>query len=204
MTTAAAGRISRIHRRSPLGVPIALVIAALLSAWLGVHLAMPTFYARWWYPLEHAEAIRSEAAANGLEPELVAAVIYRESRFTEAARSDRGAVGLMQVMPETAHWISHQPGSPSAPPERLDDPAVNIAYGAWYLGYLEGKYGDTRRALAAYNGGEANLRRWMASAASKGRSFGIADVPFSETRSFVLAVEEAEDTYQRLWHGTLG
>jgi soluble lytic murein transglycosylase len=204
MTTAAAGHLARVGRRRSRFLPVVLVIVALMGAWLAVHLTMPSFYARWWYPLEHTDAIRGEAAANGLEPELVAAVIYRESKFAESARSARGAVGLMQVMPETAYWISHQPGAPSPSPQRLAEPAVNIAYGAWYLAYLEQKYGDTRRALAAYNGGEANLRRWLAAAQESGRSFRITDVPFAETRSFVLAVEDAEATYRRVWRGELG
>ncbi len=204
MTTAAAGRMLRPRLRRRVSGPLLAVLLVAVAAWLAVHLTMPAFYARWWYPLEHAEAIRAEAAANGLEPEFVAAVIYRESRFSETARSGEGAVGLMQVMPETAHWITRQPGSPQEDPHRLADPAVNIAFGTWYLRYLSGKYGSERLALAAYNGGEANLREWIAEARAAGKALATADVPFPETRKFIEGVEESRATYRRIWGDRLG
>jgi soluble lytic murein transglycosylase len=156
-----------------------------------------------WYPLDHAEVIRAEAAANGVTPDLVAGVIYRESRFSESARSDRGAVGLMQVLPETAAWIHDQPGGPAAEPERLAEPRVNIAYGVWYLAYLLREYDDVAYALAAYNGGEANLRDWIADARSRGDSLDVPEIPFPETRGFVTGVLQAREGYRRAWGARL-
>ena len=202
MTTAA---LVRVHRRvvTRVVVVIGLVVMIATTA-VAVHLAMPSWYARLWYPMEHVSAITAEAAAAGVEPDLLAAVIYRESGFTEDARSDRGAIGLMQVLPETAQWIHRQPGGPAADPARLADPEVNIAYGAWYLHYLADKYGSQDFALAAYNGGETNLQEWIAAARRQGRSLSIADVPFSETRGFVTAVHEARAIYRRAWSTSLG
>ena len=187
MTTAIAGRVGHLRRRSARAsrALVAGLVALLAVSAFVVHLTMPSWYARWWYPMEHGPAITAEAAATGVAPDLIAAVIFRESKYTEDARSDRGAVGLMQVLPETAQWIHRQPAAPAAEPERLAEPAVNIAYGAWYLRYLNDKYGSEDLALAAYNGGETNLQKWIAAAHRQGHALTIAEVPFSETRSFV-------------------
>ena len=204
MTTAAMGQ--GIHARARIGRRrgVVLAVLVLVGAALAVHLAMPSWYAKLWYPLEHTGAITVQARANGLEPELVAAVIYRESHFTESARSDRGAVGLMQLLPETAAWIHRQPGSPDAPPERLGDPVVNIAYGAWYLHYLMDKYGDEGAALAAYNGGENNVQKWLGDARRAGRgTLAMSDIRFPETRSFVRAVLDARGVYRDAWGSSL-
>jgi soluble lytic murein transglycosylase len=205
MTTAIAGRVGRRrrHRRARRTLVAGFVVLLALSAVI-VHLTMPAWYARWWYPMEHGPAITAEAAATGVAPDLIAAVIFRESKYTEDARSARGAVGLMQVLPETAQWIHTQHAAPAAEPERLAEPAVNIAYGTWYLKYLTGKYGSEDLALAAYNGGETNLQKWIATAQREGHALTIAEVPFSETRSFVGAVHDARSVYRRAWPRALG
>ena len=205
MTTAAPGRaMGMSRRRPPRAALVAAALVLILGGWLAVHLTMPSWYARWWYPLDYAGAIRGEAAATGLDPDLIAAVIYRESKFSTTARSDQGAVGLMQVLPETASWIHRQPGAPSVTPDRLAEPGANIAYGAWYLRYLTAKYGSVELALVAYNGGETNLRQWLRSARQDGTAFTVAQVPFPETRAFVASVDHARSVYRRAWGGKLG
>ena len=200
MTTAAPGRVTGAPvRRARRPALLVGVLVLILGGWLAVHLTMPSWYARWWYPLDYAGAIRGEAAATGLDGDLIAAVIYRESKFSTTARSDHGAVGLMQVLPETAAWIHRQRGAPSATPDRLAEPTVNIAYGAWYLGYLKAKYGSAELALVAYNGGETNLRQWIDAARRNGRQLTLDEVPFAETRGFVSSVEHAQGIYGRAW-----
>lgn len=179
------------------------LVTLLVAGALAVHLAMPSWYARLWYPMEHANAITGEAAASGVPSDLIAAVIYRESKFSETARSGRGAVGLMQVLPATAEWIHRQRGAPSAEPGRLAEPEVNIAYGAWYLHYLLDRYGSEDLALVAYNGGETNLQKWLDTARQDGKPLRLADVPFSETRNFVTAVHDARSVYRRAWASSL-
>ncbi len=206
MTTVAAGRVhrQRRHIRERWALVAGLLVLLVGAGALTVHLAMPAWYARLWYPMEHVSAITAEAAAAGVEPDLIAAVIYRESKFKEDALSDRGAVGLMQVLPETAGWIHRQRGAPAAEPERLAEPEVNIAYGTWYLHYLSDKYGSPDLALAAYNGGETNLQQWIATARRDGHALTVAEVPFSETRNFVGAVNDARSVYRRAWSTPLG
>jgi soluble lytic murein transglycosylase len=184
---------------------VVAALAALAGGWYEVHRTMPAWYARLWYPLEYEDAIRSEAARNGLDPALVAAVIDVESGFVPDSRSHQGAVGLMQVLPETARFIASQPERPSPSPERLESPEVNIAYGTRYLRYLIDRHGTTELALAAYNGGESNVRRWSEDARRRGRELRVPDdIPFGETRGFVARVRQETPIYRRVYGDRLG
>ena len=199
-----AVRTRGVRRRGRrLGV-LGVVVVLALIAWYAIHQAMPSWYARLWYPLEYAQTIRTESARQHLDPALVAAVIYRESKFRPESRSSQGAVGLMQLLPPTAVFIAAQPNRPSGAPDRLTDPDVNIAYGTWYLRYLIDRYGSQPLALAAYNGGESNLRDWMRRARDAGREFRVPDdIAFPETRRFVQDVDETEDIYKRAYRSEL-
>jgi hypothetical protein len=112
--------------------------------------------------------IYNEARKNDLPPELVAAVVHTESSFVPTARSNRGAVGLMQLAPRTGRWLGA---------DNLSDPAQNIQAGAKYLRYLTDRFGgDQQKAIAAYNAGEGNVRRFNGTP------------PFKETRNYVQRV----------------
>ncbi len=171
------------------------VIAVLALAFGVVHLTRPAWYERLWYPLKYEEIVRGHARNYRLDPALLAAVIYQESRFRAGARSDRGAVGLMQLLPETARGIALRTGGSRFVVDDLYDPELNVRYGAWYLRHLLDKYGDERLALAAYNAGQRNVDRWLA------RGLGIQ---FDETRHFVDRVEELKKTYRRAYGSQLG
>ena len=191
----------RSRRRRLAWLLAALVVAAAAgAAWYQVHQDMPGWYARLWYPLEHEEAVRLEAARNGLDPALVAAVINTESGFVEDSRSGQGAVGLMQVRPDTASFVADLPRRPSPSPDRLAEADVNIAYGTRFLRYLLDRYGSVDLALVAYNGGPANLGRWLEEAQAQGRVLRVPeDIPFAETRGFVTKVERAAPIYRRAY-----
>ncbi len=168
-----------------------LVIAVLLVA-LPFALRAPDAIRQVIYPLRYEEEIREAGEEYGLDPAFLAAVIYTESRFEPDARSHRGAYGLMQLLPGTARFIQEK----SAIEGDWREPAVNLRIGAWYLGYLEGRYsGDERLMLAAYNSGEGQVDAWVAE-----RGFDIGeDIPFRETREYVENVLEAEKTYAELY-----
>jgi soluble lytic murein transglycosylase len=195
-----AGPPRRGRRRTAWLAGIVLALAALGAAWYLVHQSMPGWYARLWYPLEHEQAVNDEAARNGLDPALVAAVIDTESGFVPDSRSAQGAVGLMQVQPDTARFIAGLKPRPSPAPERLAEPDVNIAYGARFLRYLIDRYGSVDLALAAYNGGPENLARWLRDAQARGTTLRIPqDIPFPETRAFVSNVQDATAIYRRAY-----
>ena len=159
-----------------------------------------SWYARTVYPLEHESAIRASARHNGLDPALVAAVIYAESRFDTTAVSSQGAVGLMQVLPETAAQIARETGGVAFVPADLADPRVNIRYGTYYLrAVLDQFHGDRIAAIAAYNAGAGAVGEWEAAARAEGHALRISDIPYAETRAYVRSVLEARGIYRRTY-----
>lgn len=155
------------------------------------------------YPLDYREEILAGAREHRLDPALVAAVIYEESKFDPNARSHAGALGLMQVMPQTGRWAAKESGEKDYEPRDLFDPAVNIALGCWYLRYLIDRYEDTQLALAAYNGGQENLDRWMKGKKDRPARQVVEEIPFKETKEFVDRVSATRDEYLRLYRDEL-
>ena len=166
-----------------IGIVVGLVLAA--AATLGyVHSTEPDWYARMRYPLRYEEIVRGHARNYELEPALLAAVIYQESRFNARAESESGAIGLMQLLPETAKGIAVRTGGSRFQVDDLYDPEINVRYGSWYLRHLLNKYGEVNKALAAYNGGQGNVDR---------------GVQYAETREYVVRVLELRETYERAY-----
>ncbi|HUQ22021.1 MAG TPA: lytic transglycosylase domain-containing protein [Gaiellaceae bacterium] len=155
----------------------------------------PTWYERARYPLRYEHIVVGHAQNYELEPQLVAAVIYQESKFEADAVSASGAVGLMQLLPETGQGIADRTGGNTWKPEDLKNPELNIRYGSWYLRHLLDKYGDEGLALAAYNAGQANVDRWRA----EGRG-----IEFAETRHYVDRVRELKAIYADAYASELG
>ena len=160
----------------------------------------PSWYARAVYPLEYESAIRASAQRNDLDPALVAAVIYAESRFDAQARSAHGAVGLMQVLPETAAEIARETGGVAFVPADLDDPRVNIRYGCYSLRTVLDMFGGDRvAAIAAYNAGAGAVGEWEVAARAAGHALRVADIPYAETRAYVRSVLEARRIYRQTY-----
>jgi soluble lytic murein transglycosylase len=174
---------------------VALLALVVAGAGLYVVETEPTWYERMRYPLRYEEFITGHAANYHLDPELVAAVIYQESKFDADARSASGAVGLMQLLPETGQGIADRTGGEEWRPEDLLNPELNIRYGSWYLRHLLDKYGDEELALAAYNAGQTNVDRW--------RERGVG-IQFAETRHYVDRVQELKRIYARAYASELG
>jgi peptidoglycan lytic transglycosylase len=147
-------------------------------------------------PLTNADVIRQQAAEKQVDPALIAAVIYAETKF-DPRSSAAGAEGLMQIMPETAAFLAHRSGATTFTTADLATPQVNIAYGTYYLRYLLDEYhGNVTDALAAYNGGESNVDRWIADARDQGHALTVDAIPFPETRAYVERVLSAERKYR--------
>lgn len=163
-----------------------LVAAAAAGAAAWVVTAQPEWYQRLRYPLRYEAIVNAHARNYDLPPALLAAVIYTESRFDASARSDAGAMGLMQLLPETAEGIAVRTGGDRFVVDDLLDPEINVRYGSWYLRHLLDRYDDLRTALAAYHAGQGNVDEW--------RRNGVG-IQFPETRSYVDRVLHAEHVY---------
>ena len=149
-------------------------------------------------PLRHDDIIRQQSREKGVDADLIAAVIYVESRFRDQT-SEAGARGLMQITPATADEIERQSGGETFVYEDLANPDLNIRYGAFYLRYLLDFYGGNEvAALAAYNAGQTNVAGWG------GGSLAVEDIEFEETRSYVNDVLEKRDEYRRHYAKELG
>jgi soluble lytic murein transglycosylase len=174
---------------------VTALLAVAAGAFLYVNEATPPWYERLRYPLRYSEFVRVHAREHNLNPALMAAVISQESKFDRTAKSSSGAIGLMQLTPETAHGIAVRTGGSAFHTRDLYDADINIRYGAWYLHNLFRKYGSEKLALAAYNAGQGNVDRWRANGQS---------IQFSETRAYVKRVEELKNVYRRAWGKELG
>jgi soluble lytic murein transglycosylase len=139
--------------------------------------------------------VRGHAANYDIDPALLAAVIEQESKFRADAKSSAGAIGLMQLLPDTAKGIAIHTGGSKFVLSDLYNPEINIRYGAWYLHHLMQRYGDEKTALAAYNAGQQNVDRWRAE--GKG-------IEFPETRAYVDKVERLKGIYRRAYAKELG
>lgn len=155
-------------------------------------------------PLRHDDIIRQQAADKGLDPALIAAVIYEESRFRDQT-SHAGARGLMQITPDTADFIARHSGGIRFKQSDLATPQINIAYGTYYLRYLIDHYeGNEALAVAAYNAGFGNVDRWVDKAGGLGEFNTAEHIPFPETRAYVENVLERRGEYRDNYAGDLG
>jgi soluble lytic murein transglycosylase len=149
-------------------------------------------------PLRHEDIIRQQAAEKDVPADLIAAVIYAESRFRDQT-SHAGARGLMQITPRTAKIIEGLSGGSTFTTDDLADPDINIRYGTYYLRYLTDRFdGNEIAALAAYNAGETNVDAWG------GSDLSFDDIEFEETRDYVDSVLEKQDDYADHYSEELG
>jgi soluble lytic murein transglycosylase len=187
---------------------IAAVLATALVVGFGLALSWPSFHhavREIALPLRHEDIIRQQARDKGVDPALVAAVIYAESHFIDGRTSSAGAQGLMQLTPATAQYIANKSGGTAFRVADLGTPQVNIAYGTFYLRYLMRRYGDdTPLVLAAYNAGEGNVDRWIARARAGGQALDTGAIPFGETRTYVRRVLDARKEYRATYRSELG
>jgi len=172
-----------------------VLAGGVLGAVALVQEAKPGWWERLWYPLRYEQIVRGHADNYNLDPALLAAVIYQESKFKANARSSSGAIGLMQLLPDTAKGIAVHTGGSAFRVDDLYDPEINVRYGAWYLRHLIRKYRDERSALAAYNAGQDNVDRWIRNG---------QEIQFSETRAYVDRVEELKGIYRHAYGSELG
>lgn len=185
--------MSRRTLRNLIPVLIFLLgLAAIAANWRPVlRLAFPIYF---------KDSIGIHSKENRMDPLLLAALVRIESGYNPAALSPKGARGLLQVMPETASWAAGQMGIEGFHPDKLYDPEYNLRIGAWYFATLRTQFGgSTVVALAAYNGGRANVELWLQSGRWSGREQTVNQIPFPETRSFVTKVLSTYSWYKLLY-----
>jgi soluble lytic murein transglycosylase len=195
---------TRVRRRRFVAVAVAAVLGGAVAAAVTGVGPLGDAVREITLPLKHDDIIRQQAADKGLDPALIAAVIYEESRFTDQT-SDAGARGLMQITPETADFIARRSGGNRFVQQDLATPQINIAYGSYFLRYLIDHYGGNETlATAAYNAGQANVDRWVARAGGPDAFDSARHIPFPETRAYVKNVSASRDSYSEHYADDLG
>ncbi|NLW45638.1 MAG: lytic transglycosylase domain-containing protein [Syntrophomonadaceae bacterium] len=160
-------------------------------------------FPRWitlFYPMPHKELVMTYAERYEIDPLLVFSLIKVESRFSSAATSDRGAQGLMQLMPDTARWAAHQLDMEEFDDSKLTDPETNINLGCWYLADLSREFnGRLPIVIAAYNAGRGNVREWLLVGVWDGTLENVKQVPFPETRNHIRKVMNEYEIYSMIY-----
>jgi soluble lytic murein transglycosylase len=173
-----------------------------------VLLAAAVFLLRWgWdrlqrslYPRTYASIVATEAAENGLDPNLVYAVIRQESGFNADAESGAGALGLMQLTPDTFQWLLQQESADtSLTADSLRDPQTNIRYGCRFLALLKKRYSVLRTALCAYNAGMGRVDSWLEDSSVSSDGKNLDTVPYRETREYAEKVLDNYRRYQEIY-----
>ena len=186
---------SQGSRRAP--VIVLLAVIAIGLGFLGDFIM--TCIEKNAYPREYAEYVEIYAQKYGVPESLVFAVIHTESSFDSGAVSSAGAVGLMQMTPDTFAWLTDEILFEHLENGMLYDPETNIKYGTYLLSRFYDRYGDWKLTLAAYNGGVGNVDSWLKDPEYSDGEGGLKKIPFKETRNYVKKVADAKDTYERLY-----
>ena len=158
------------------------------------------FQKNYMYPFYYKQSVYTYATEYDLNPFLVAGVIRTESKFSPDAKSPKGALGLMQIMPDTGRWIAEQVEQERFMVADLTDPDISIKFGSWYLASLKKEFGENEVLyLAAYNGGRGNVRQWMQKYGWNKDFKDVEQIPFKETREYVKKVLYSKQRYQELY-----
>lgn len=155
---------------------------------------------KYFYPVDYKTYVEKYSREYKLDPMMVYALIKSESRFNPEAKSRKGAIGLMQITPQTGEYISGLLGDSYFTVERLLKPEINIKYGCFYLSKLYKDFdGNIDLVLAAYNGGEGNVRKWLKEYDDGKGSIRINDVPFEETKNYIIKVKKDYKIYKYIY-----
>ena len=169
---------------------LALLLVLLLCAGCGF------FALRRLFVLPYRDAVEREAARFSLPSSLVAGLILAESHFDKDAVSHAGAVGLMQLTPDTYHWLCFKLGHEEGD---LSDVDTNLYYGCANLALLLSEFSDLPTALAAYNAGPARVRDWLADTLYSKDGHTLSHVPYPETRTHTRRVMLYSQIYRLLY-----
>lgn len=195
-------RVIVLNRRSLLAGVLLIAVMILIST--------NTFW-RMMYPIHYQKSIQTAASFSHVDPLLIASVIRVESKFDTKDVSHAGAVGLMQLMPDTAKWaastIRQQNDAPNAAVNRipkdskkLASPQYNILLGSWYVQTLIQQFhGNQIAAIAAYNAGPKRVQIWLTEGVWNGQLKSITSIPVGETRHFVDRVFYNYNLYKKIY-----
>ena len=177
-----------------------------VSALLFLAIILILFYNNTWigrfiYPIHYRSEIEEASKANDLDPLFVAAVIRVESNYQVNSKSSKGALGIMQIMPDTASWLLSKDNVLRKDLAKdLNDPDVNIRLGARYLQYLNQRFEYNHLVVAAsYNAGHGKVSGWLKDQIWDGTMENVNQIPIMETRKYVKSVHYYYEKYTQVY-----
>ena len=193
-----AARRRRQRRRTLLAIfASALIVLIALGAWALFGRDRIDFSR---YPMTYAPEIRAAAAEFSLDPAYVASVVLAESSFDAEAVSSAGAIGLMQIMPDTGEWIAGKLEDEPFDVQRLYQPEVNLRYGCWYLRFLLDRYDeDMYTASTAYHQGQGRVDQWLEDPQYSQDGRTLTAISSAVTDTYVNRIMESYAHYQELY-----
>lgn len=193
-----AARRRRQRRRTLLAIfASALIVLIALGAWALFGRDRMDLSR---YPMTYAPEIRAAAAEFSLDPAYVASVVLAESSFDAEAVSSAGAIGLMQIMPDTGEWIAGKLEDEPFDVQRLYQPEVNLRYGCWYLRFLLDRYDeDMYTASTAYHQGQGRVDQWLEDPQYSQDGRTLTAISSAVTDTYVNRIMESYANYQELY-----
>lgn len=186
-----------------------MVVSILLGVFIIGTGVLIFSYDKIMYPLNYKNEILSAGEEFSVDPVLIASVINSESRFKLSSVSNKGAVGLMQILPSTAEWAVKQMAKKGIDTQTVSvdeidvkkimydketktgellNAGINIRIGVFYLAYLINKFDTLKLALCAYNAGEGTVRSWLANREYSKDGKTLDKIPYKETENYVKKI----------------
>ncbi len=177
----------------------AVVILILIAIFATVAVLCVDEIEKIFYQREFTEYVTKYSNEFDVPEALIYAVIRTESSFDPEAKSSVGAIGLMQLMPDTLDWLSRLLDE-DAPTGEINDPETNIKYGTYYLRHLYNRFGSWETAIAAYNAGHGRVTAWLKNKEYSDDGINLKSIPFEETKNYVNKVTGNYNTYKKLYY----
>ncbi len=181
-----------------IGKRIALIIFILLPIIIISGILLSKEIKKSLYPIRYEEYVVKYSDEYEVPKDLIYAVIYSESHFNEEAYSSAGAMGLMQIMPDTFTWLTGHIGE-NYGSEDIYNPEINIRLGVYYLSYLYRRFESWDTAIAGYNAGHGNVTNWLADTRYSEDGKTLKYIPIGQTRGYVVKVNKVRDIYTELY-----
>lgn len=176
--------------------PVVLIIVLIAGLLFAAVFTGSCIERTFFYPTEYKKEVIAASDRFGTDKILIFSVINAESGFDKNTVSKKGAIGLMQIMPETAVFIAGKLGIKTYD---LFDPETNILFGSYYLNYLLSRFGDTITAVAAYNAGEGNVAKWLKVKEYSADGTTLKSVPYPETSAYIEKIKKSLKKYKKLY-----
>ncbi len=180
-------------------VIVAALIAIILIAICNAKNILKKFYR-----IEYSEYVEKYSKENNVDPLLIYSIIKAESNFDKDAKSNKGACGLMQLMDETAREVAQNAIMEYEKGKTLYNPEQNIALGITYFKDLQDYFKNDGLALAAYNAGIGNVRKWIKQGSIKEDGSDLENIPYKETNMYVRKILKDYKIYKKLYVNRVG